>query len=102
MGKGHSLRIAGAVFATKEAAREYIRQMKALYTDDQPLRPEHQAFVLDLVCSHPWATRKTGCGVSQMLVRTVQPFKTRSVYFVRTNGTSVEVSGVVPIFETTG
>jgi len=92
MGKRQPLEINGEVFNTKAAVRKYIRGVKELYADGVPLAPPHQAFVLDLASRHRLINQKIGCGVSHLVIRSVPPFKTRAVYFVRTDGTDVEIS----------
>lgn len=89
-----AIELAGQTFTTKEALREYVRNI--LYADDPgtKLSGEDSALVIDLVRRHPDAAQIIGVGVEEIkraggwhATRGVQSF-----VLVRTDGTSTGFS----------
>lgn len=83
------IQIGNAVFKTKKAAVEHIREVLYRYPPNQPLGGVDLIFICDLLLLHPDADSKIGAGIKSIIVEDEVEFnKTRHFSVVRIDGSS--------------
>jgi len=85
--------IASLTFPTKNAAKEFFRDIRDRYEDDQRISLEDEGFLRDLIAIHPEADTKIGRGISHFSVARDAKFGTTRHFVIhRTDGSHTDVS----------
>lgn len=87
IGEGETLR----VFATKEAAKVFCREVLARYRNNETINEEDSQFLRDLLERHPEAHQKIGCGVKRFF-RAGTGQGTDCFWLERTDGSRTDFS----------
>ena len=89
--RGKSLTIGGQTFATKAAAKQFIKDLLRGSTLREPVAEPDHLFLLAPLSRHPDAAEKIGSGVHHF---TVEPAMggTRCFYLTRADGTRTDFS----------
>lgn len=84
---------------TKAEVETHIRGIVAATPLATPLDPDEQAWLTRVLCHHYQYEVKTGCGLRHIEVRmnTSWSGPTRGLWFVRTDGSEIDISWVVAL-----
>ncbi len=96
-GKSRRYVIGDATFRTKEEVERHIQQILYAYQVEEMVNSEDTRFLLALLCNHPKAEEKCGCGIRAFQIRQNQRFTTkRGFYLLRLQREAKRLSHHIP------